>query len=133
MSAAGAGAQGLTGMVDAVLNEIAERAANSCRTGLSDSIDLTSIPLTSADRTSLEARLGRGEVFANVAVVGRSEVWETAYSGVWFVRHFGDDGCVAVETIEFTDAPNLLFSHLADRLAAATRLRREFGAGENSP
>ena len=113
---------GLNGMADAVLNEIASLAARHCAIGGSAAIELTSMPLTRQDREAIEARLGRGEVEATIESAGRSQVWETAYAGVWFVRHLGLDGKVATETIEICAAPTILFSHPDDRRAAAARL-----------
>ena len=69
-----------------------------------------------------EQRLGRGEVFATVESAGRSQIWETQFSGVWFVRHFGENDRIASECIEFGAAPEILFSHRADMSAAARRL-----------
>jgi hydrogenase-1 operon protein HyaF len=121
-------APGLTGMADAVLSEIASLATQCGETGGSAAIDLTSMPLTRQDREAIAARLGRGEVEATIESAGRSEVWETAYAGVWFVRHLGLDGKVATETIEICAAPLILFSHPDDRRAAAARLGEDLRA-----
>jgi hydrogenase-1 operon protein HyaF len=121
-------APGLTGMADAVLSEIASLAAKQAAGGGPAAVELTSMPLTAADRAEIEARLGRGEVAATVESAGRSELWETAYSGVWFVRHLGDDGAVATEAIEICPAPEILFSHPDDRRAAAARLGEDLRA-----
>ena len=72
---------------------------------------------TRADREALDAFLGRGEVSATLDVAGRSEIWETAYSGVWRVRHWGGDA-VASELIEITAIPEILKT---DRTDAAAR------------
>ena len=119
---------GLTGMADAVLNEIASLAARHGETGAAAAIELTSIPLTGLDREEIVTRLGRGEVEATIDVAGRSEVWETSYAGVWFVRHLGVDGKVATETIEICAAPLILFSHPDDLRAAAARLGEDLRA-----
>ena len=121
-------APGLTGMADAVLNEVASLAARHGETGDTAAIELTSIPLTRPDREDIEKRLGRVEVEATIEAAGRSEVWETAYAGVWFVRHLGLDGKVAAETIEICAAPLILFSHPDDRRAAAARLGEDLRA-----
>ncbi len=113
---------GLTGMADAVLSEVAARAKLSCESGEPDSIELTAMALTRQDREAIETRLGRGEVTATILAAGRSEVWETAYAGVWFVRCFGLEDRIATETIEICAAPKILLSHADDRRAAAARL-----------
>jgi HupH hydrogenase expression protein, C-terminal conserved region len=115
-------APGLTGMADAVLSEIASLAEKQAQGGGPAAVELTSMPLTALDRAEIKARLGRGEVSATIESAGRSEIWETAYAGVWFVRHLGCDGAVVTETIEIRPAPLILFSHPDDRRAAAARL-----------
>ncbi len=120
---------GLTGMADAVLQEIASFATLCCDTGSPAAIELTAMPLTRQDRDEIATRLGRGEVSATIEAAGRSEVWETAYAGVWFVRHLGLDGRVATETIEICAAPMVLFSHPDDRRVAAARLAEDLRAG----
>ena len=112
----------LTGMSEAVLAEVAARLAEVVAGASVPPIDLTAMPLTSEDRADLEQRLGRGEVFATVESAGRSQIWETQFSGVWFVRHFGENDRIASECIEFGAAPEILFSHRADMSAAARRL-----------
>ena len=112
----------LTGMSDAVFAEVAARLAEVVAGASAPPIELTAMPLTSEDRADLEQRLGRGEVFATIESAGRSEVWETQFSGVWFVRHFGENDRTASECIEFGAAPAILFSHRADMAAAARRL-----------
>ena len=129
MSAPGA-APGLTGMADAVISEIAALLSTYAETGETAAIDLTAMPLTTQDRQALESRLGRGEVEATVDSAGRSEIWETAYAGVWFVRHFGAGERVATETIEIAAAPAVLMSHPDDCRAAAARLSRELNLVE---
>lgn len=112
----------LTGMAQAVLAEIAARLAGAIAGERIDPIELTAMPLTTEDRAELEERLGRGEVFATIESAGRSEVWETRFPGVWFVRHFGEGDRVASESVEIGAVPAILRSHGADMAAAAARL-----------
>ncbi|MBX5454933.1 MAG: hydrogenase expression/formation protein [Acidobacteriia bacterium] len=127
-----------TGVAQAVLSEIALLLENLAATGQAGAIDLRSLPLTEADRAELEEHLGRGEVEARLAVVGASEVWETAYAGVWWIRHLGAEGEIASETIAVTRVPEILMTHPADVEAAAARLqelimlRRESAIGEET-
>jgi len=109
-------------MSDAVFAEVAARLAEVAAGATAPPIELTAMPLTSEDRADLEQRLGRGEVFATIESAGRSEVWETRFSGVWFVRHYGENDRIASECMEFGAAPAILFSHRADMAAAARRL-----------
>ncbi|MGD9671362.1 MAG: hydrogenase expression/formation C-terminal domain-containing protein [Hyphomicrobiaceae bacterium] len=114
-----------TGLAEALIFEIADRLQEFATTGKDAAIDLRGLPMTEADREALATRLGRGEVQAVVEVAGRSEVWETAYSGVWWVRHLGADGQVAAEEIAITRVPAFLASHPEDVRAAAQVLRSE--------
>ncbi len=91
-----------TGMADSLLHEIAERLADLAATGQTSAIDLRSLPMTPADRRELEDRLGRGEIEARLTVGGASEIWETRYAGVWWVRHFGAGDKIAAEQIDIT-------------------------------
>ena len=118
----GQAAPTLTGMADAVLSEVAARLAEFAATGATAIIELTSMPLTVQDRGALDEKLGRGEVSAEVESAGRSQVWETAYAGVWFVRHYGEGERISSESIEITRIPLLLESHPDDARAAARRL-----------
>lgn len=95
--------------------------------GDTGSIDLRSLPMTDADRDELEERLGRGEVQADLSVAGTSQVWETGYSGVWWIRHLGAGDKIAAEEIAVTNVPEILVSHSADIATAALRFRRDLG------
>lgn len=114
-----------TGLADSLMQEIAQRLEALAQRGLSDAIDLRSLPMTPADRRDLEARLGHGDVAAMLDVAGRSEIWETQYAGVWWLRHFGAGDRIAAERIEITPLPDILKTHSADIAAASARLRAE--------
>ena len=88
-----------TGMAHAVLTEVARMLEALAQKGEHSSIDLRSLPLTEADRGELELLLGRGEVQAELDVSGRSEIWETAYSGAWWIRHRGEGDAISSEEI----------------------------------
>ncbi len=123
---------GQTGMAEAVLREVATLLEAFAATGDGGAIDLSGMPLTRADREALETCLGRGEVEATLDVAGRSEIWETAWSGVWWVRHRGGDA-IASELIEITEIPEILKTDRKDAAAAARRLasrlkERKFGS-----
>ena len=114
-----------TGLAQSVLREIAGHLAALAGAGEPAAIDLRSLPMTAADRGELESLLGRGEVTVKLDVAGTSELWETRYSGVWWVRHRGDDERIATERIEIAAIPEILVSHDADIAAAAARIREE--------
>lgn len=121
-----------TGMAASVLAEIGECLKALAGGGEAAAIDLLSLPMTPADRAELEALLGHGDVEAALDIAGPSQIWETGYSGVWWVRHFGAGDRIAAERIEITALPELLMSHVDDIAAAATRLRQDLAEKETA-
>ncbi|MBD3728204.1 MAG: hydrogenase expression/formation protein [Sphingomonadales bacterium] len=117
-------AQVSTGMAHAVEREIGQHLLALAHDGTEAAIDLRSIPMSDADRAELEESLGRGEVSATLDAMGRSDIWETAHAGVWWVRHFGTEGQVMAERIEIARVPDILRADPADVEAAAIRLGR---------
>ncbi len=109
------------GMAEAVLREVVALLETFAATGASAAIDLGGLPFSRRDRDELDAILGRGEVAATVDLAGRSEIWETAFSGVWRVRHFGKSE-IAVDLIEITSCPEILRSDRRDARLAAPKL-----------
>lgn len=85
-------------------------------------IDLRSLPLSVDDRARLEAALGQGEVTVTIDAAGESELHETAYPGVWWVRHFGAGRQLLTERIEITPLPDVLAAAPEDIAAGARRL-----------
>ena len=129
-----------TGMAWSILTEIRQLLDALNEKGTVGSIDLRSLPMTDADREQLENLLGRGEVHAeldlapgeNIPVpesirdlAGTSEVWETAFAGVWWIRHKGAADKIACEEIAVTAIPEILITHPVDIEAAAARLGNE--------
>jgi hydrogenase-1 operon protein HyaF len=114
-----------TGMAWSVLAEVGRLLECLAQTGEPGYIDLRSLPLTDADRSELEALLGRGEVRVDLSLAGASEVWETAYAGAWWIRHRGAGERIAAEEIAVCPVPEILKTHPADIQAAARRLRRD--------
>jgi hydrogenase-1 operon protein HyaF len=126
----GSAAGPLTGLADAVMAELGPMLERVAAGGEAEAVDLRSLPMSDADRDALAARLGTGEVDATLAVAGESRVRETAYPGVWWVRHMGADGRVASEHIHVTRVPDILCAHPQDMARAAGRLAEAAGKGE---
>ena len=114
-----------TGMALSVLAEIGRMLEALSESGQAGAIDLRSLPLSDVDRAQLEEVLGRGEVRAELDIAGESEVWETTYPGVWWIRHHGADRKIATEEISVCAIPEILITHPVDIKAAAGRLREE--------
>jgi len=122
-----------TGMAWSVLAEIHQLLKALSEKGAAGSIDLRSLPMTDADRGQLEEILGRGEVRAELDLAGASEVWETAYAGVWWIRHKGAGDRIACEEIAVTPIPEILITHPVDIEAAAKRLANDLSRGPAAP
>ncbi len=114
---------GLTGQAEAVLTEIVEMLGRLLETGVGDSIDLRSLPLSPADKLWLDAKLGKGEVAINIDAGGRSLVTETAISGVWKVEHRDIEGRMVAELIEVAAVPEIVKPHKTDIEKAYGNLR----------
>lgn len=117
-----------TGLAGAVLSEIAELMKALVERGESAGIALKSLPMSAGDLAALEKQLGRGEVFASLDVAGPTEVWETSYAGVWWIRHFGANDLVAAEEISVTQIPEILRTHIEDIRLAEQRIRAEINS-----
>ena len=107
-------ADGQSGHVLALLQEIESLLRSLVERDAGGSIDLRSLPLTDSDLTQLEETLGEGEVSAQVDSLGLSRVWETGVSGVWWVIHENEEGEVIGEFIEVTYCPELLITPAED-------------------
>lgn len=116
--------------VQPILAEIARSLDRLSRRGEAAVIDLRGLPLGAADRDRLEAALGRGEVTVTVEAAGRTEIFETAFAGVWWVRHLGATGMPLTERIEIAPVPEALPAHPDDIAAAARRLAATLDAKE---
>jgi len=119
-----------TGMAYSILAEIGQLLTALAESGETGAIDLRSLPLTDADREQLEQIFGRGEVRAELDLAGTTEVWETSYNGVWWVRHKGAGDKIATEEIAVTPVPEILKAHPVDIAAASTRLRQDLDSSE---
>ena len=122
--------QALSGNAQALLHEISALLAALVRDGRTGAIDLRGIPLTRADRSHLLEQLGEGEVYAQVNALGPSEVRETAYRGVWWVKHHNADGELCAELIEVTPLPAILATDREDLAESLQRLHASLRSPE---
>lgn len=118
-----------TGMAWSILSEVAQRLHTLAECNEPSTIDLRSLPLTQADREQLQELLGHGEVSIRLEIAGVTEIRETAYSGVWWIRHMGAGGLVATEELAVTRIPEILPSDPHDVAAAAARIRHDLDQG----
>ncbi len=85
-------------------------------------IDLGAIPFGPGDAEQLQEILGRGEVTVQLHALGNSEIWETAYPGVWFLEHNNTLGERIAWQIEVTRIPTILQTPSEDLAESIDRL-----------
>jgi len=106
-----------------ILHEIQTLLERLLAEGQGGTIDLRSLPaLSPASIAMLEQSLSVGEVSALVTAVGRTEVRETTYSGVWWLVHRNERDDIVTELIQVTAVPEILLSQTEDIEAGLRRL-----------
>jgi HupH hydrogenase expression protein, C-terminal conserved region len=117
-------ASGPSGNGTAILHEIADLLGRLVSDGSEGIIDLRAMPLTPGDYAQLEEALAAGAVRAEIDAAGPTEVFESVYQGVWWVRHCTESGDTVAEFIEVSACPGILKSHVDDVREGRVRLQR---------
>ena len=112
----------MTWNVTPLLHEIRHALERLAETGESSIIDLRSIPLAPGEEEKICNALGHGEVQARLDALGKSEIIETRYAGVWLVTHYNEDDEIVGRFIEVTVMPEILCSQDVDIADAGQRL-----------
>jgi hydrogenase-1 operon protein HyaF len=110
------------GLVDALLMEVASLLGRLIDHGEVGSIDLRGLPLSPSCIANLEQRLGRGEITMQLDAAGRSDIHETSFPGVWWIRHADEAGRVIAMLIEVAIVPAILRADPADMAEGLRRL-----------
>lgn len=127
-------ATALTGMVPALLREIADHMRATAGDGALRTVTLRGLPIRQGDYAALKDRLGTGEVTAVMtAPDGQVEITETRLNGVWWLRVTDADGTVTAEHIEIGSVPSFIAADLADIRAAAARLAADLDRDRADP
>jgi hydrogenase-1 operon protein HyaF len=124
--ASGAG-DGASGNLPLLLREIHHALGRLLADGAVHAIDLRALPLAPGEEERLLAALGVGELCASFDALGRSELQECRYPGVWRVTHWNSAGELTGRFIEITFAPALLAADREDVQAGRERLALEIG------
>ena len=109
-------------MVEAVIQELRQLLDAWLLQGEQGVIDIKSLPLSASGYQRLKQLLGRGEVSAKAVLAGDTEVYETGFSGVWWVTHKNADDRVLAEQLEIGRIPAVLCAHEEDIKIARERL-----------
>ena len=115
----------LTWNVKPILHEIRHALVDLLDSGNTSMIDLRSIPLAPGEEETIISTLGQGEVHARLDALGRSDVVETMYPGVWLVTHYNENEAVIGRFIEITEIPAILKSQREDMSDALKELTQE--------
>ena len=111
-----------SGNIPPLLHEVRHALAALAKNGTCNVIDLKSIPLAPGEQEAILATLGEGEVRAELQSLGKSEIIETSFPGVWVVTHCDEQGDIRARFIEITRMPEILESQAPDIAEGLGRL-----------
>jgi hydrogenase-1 operon protein HyaF len=103
-----------SGNIPPLLHEVRHALEALAKNGTCNIIDLKSIPLAPGEQEAILTTLGEGEVRAELQSLGKSEILETSFPGVWVVTHYDEQGDIKARFIEITRMPEILESQLPD-------------------
>ncbi|QEP44221.1 hydrogenase expression/formation protein [Ectothiorhodospiraceae bacterium BW-2] len=109
---------------EAILMELTERQQHYLSHGESGAIDLRTLPLSIAEREKLRYILGHGEVTITLNSCGRSDIYETAIAGIWWLSHYNEEGELLAEQLEVTPLPAIVATDRSE-IALAQQLLRQ--------
>lgn len=118
-----------SGNVPLLLHEIRHALRNLLENGETTTIDLRGLPMAPGEQVQLLDILGKGEVSVHLDALGRSEITESIYAGVWLIIHYNSNGEVMGKFIEITRIPAILEAQTADMeesLATLQKMLEEF-------
>jgi len=108
----------------AILNELQQKLTRLLNEGLSDSIDLRSLPLFPGELEKLKLLLGKGEIQVKLDTMGHSDIYETAVAGIWWVTHYNQADDVVAEYLQVTLLPDILSSAPSDLQPSLKKLKQ---------
>ncbi len=116
-----------TGNIPPLLHEIRHALRNLLDNGETTTIDLRGLPMAPGEQDQLLEILGKGEVSARLDALGKSEITESSFAGVWLIIHYNNNGEVMGKFIEITRMPAILKAQTADmeESLAALQVRLE--------
>ncbi len=105
-----------------IAHEVRHALQRLLDSGVETTIDVSGLPLPPSDEAMLRELLGTGEVRAELSVIGRSTICETAISGVWWIEHYGSEGEFLGRYIEIAPVPAILRAQPQDMRDSLTAL-----------
>lgn len=122
-----------TGNALPVLHEILHALRRLGESGESLTIDLRAIPFGPGDEERLLETLGHGEIRVTMDSLGRTDIWETRFPGVWIVDHRDAEGGRIGLQVEVTDVPALVRTPGDDIRDAVAELEETLAAAGTMP
>ncbi len=113
------------GNIRALLAEIATLLEKLDRNNETGMMDLNSLPFSPGEYEQLRLKLGQGEVSVHIEAIGKSEIIETQYPGVWWVTHYNVEGDIVADMLEITTIPEIIKSQPEDVHAGLERLQAQ--------
>ena len=114
-----------SGNVPPLLHEIRHALRNLLDNGETTTIDLRGLPMAPGEQDQLLEILGKGEVSAHLDALGKSEIIESIYAGVWLIIHYNSNHEVMGKFIEITHMPAILKAQTADMEESLAALIRK--------
>jgi hydrogenase-1 operon protein HyaF len=108
-----------------ILHEIHHALQRFATDGVPCCIDLRALPFGPGDEEALLKLLGRGEISLTMDSLGKSTIWETAFSGVWIVDHNNAEGERIALQVEIGSIPQIVLSQQLDIIDAIGRLEKQ--------
>jgi hydrogenase-1 operon protein HyaF len=122
LAAIGVAVETESGNIPLLLHELRHALEALVTDGKTHVVDLRAIPLAPGEEDRLLATLGEGELVAEFDALGKSEIRECGYPGIWRVTHWNAAGELIGRYLEVTFAPTLLASQPRDVRAGLERL-----------
>jgi len=112
-----------TGNVPPLLHEIRHALRQLLDSGETTTIDLRSLPMAPGEQEQLLKFLGQGEISAQMDALGKSEIIETSFPGIWLITHYNANVEVMGKFIEITRMPAILEAQEGDMEDALASLQ----------
>ena len=122
LAAIGVAVETESGNIPLLLHELRHALEALVTDGKTHVVDLRAIPLAPGEEDRLLATLGEGELVAEFDALGKSEIRECGYPGIWRVTHWNAAGELIGRYLEVTFVPTLLASQPRDVRAGLERL-----------
>lgn len=103
-----------SGNIPPLLHEIRHALRNLLENGETTTIDLRGLPMAPGEQEQLLEMLGKGELSIRLDALGKSEIFESRFAGVWLIIHYNSNEEVMGKYIEVTRIPVILKTQTAD-------------------